>query len=145
MVRQHLLNLTLQPPVLTGGEGGEAAPYADQHHLAAGGAEEFGNWPALPAKKINIYYFIYIFIQNEVSFASLEKVSQLSKLHLKIRFIYFLAKKTVSPFLCVNHPVVHYVGLVSLEADPHVEEPDSQRELTCVEFAYILSFYFILF
>ncbi len=51
MVRHHLLYLSLQPPVVLGGEGGEAAPHADQHHLAAGGAKEFGDRPALPAKK----------------------------------------------------------------------------------------------
>ncbi len=61
MVRQHLLNLSLQPPVLPWGEGGEAAPHADQHQLAAGGAEEVGNGPAFPAKINCMIFFLEIF------------------------------------------------------------------------------------
>ena len=99
MVCQHLLNLSLQPPVLPWGEREEAAPYADQHHLAAGGAKEFGNGPAFPKKK-NYIIVLWYFYSNEVSLASLEKVPQLSKLHLKIIFIYFWGKKPFPPF-CV--------------------------------------------
>ncbi len=63
VVCQHLLNLSLQPPVLTGGERGEAAPHADQHNFAAGGAEEFGDRPAFPAK-INYMIFFWKFFQS---------------------------------------------------------------------------------